>query len=491
MKNIPKILQERSDFNYNCKLLYLIVSIDYSSRLDFLKYLLFKGFVMEKILDSEKIVFNSLNENNKVRITSVAILAFSVLLIANALAAYCIINIPLEWLSQVGFIVVIIFLFINRNLYFVLGSKILFSLFFWAIIVTSVNIFFKDYNSLMPSLSTTSYPLFVCLRFIKLLSFIAAIYLTYWLLVKGERHSVIKWTVVIGTVVSIIAIYYYFVRTYGLPALLPNRLSTGGRIPTEFGTYTYVFHRAAGTFREPSHLAEWLVMPFFLSFIYCKKKFNIYAVIIGTTILLTGSMTGIVGGIIGFIAAIIINNVFKLNNLKIFIRVIVLILIVLIIFNVLVISYTAEKINIFKIINNRLSPILFKGEMLQSNREYVYKYISNNPPSLLFGSGLGNANILFSKYLNSNLISSFLSLYLNYLYSTGVLGLIFLCIFLFNPVVKVMLSKKIRQDSQIIFINAPYISYLVMFTVSSEEFIIMFAIIYALMVYEIRKYKKN
>lgn len=448
---------------------------------------------MEKTLDSEKIVFNSLNENNKVKITSVTILAFSVLLIADALAAYCIINIPLEWLSQVGFIVIIIFLFINRNLYFVPGSKILFSLFFWAIIVTSVNIFFKDYNNLMPSLSTTSYPLFVCLRFIKLLSFIAAIYLTYWLLVKGERHSVIKWTVVIGTVVSIIAIYYYFVRTYGLPAFLPNRLSTGGRIPTEFGTYTYAFHRAAGTFREPSHLAEWLVVPFFLSFIYCnycKKKINIYAIIIGITILLTGSLTGIIGGIIGFIAAIIITNIFKLDNLKIFTRVIVLIFIVLVIFNVLVISYTAEKANIFKIINNRLRPILFKGGMVQSNRGYVYKYISNNPPSLLFGSGLGNSNILFSQYLNNNLICSFLSLYFNYLYSTGVLGLILLCIFLFNPVVKVMLSKKIRQDSQIIFIIAPYISHLAMFAVHSEEFTIMFAIIYALMIYEIRKYKK-
>lgn len=446
---------------------------------------------MEKILHSEKFNINSLIKINNPKATSVVMLIFIVLLIANALAAYCIINIPFEWLSQVGFIAIIIFLFFDRNLYIVPGSKILFSLFFWAIIVTSVNIFFKDYISLMPALSTTSYPLFVCLRFIKLLSFIAAIYLIYWLLVKGKRYSVIKWTVIIGTIVSIIAIYYYFVRIYGLPVFLPNRLSTGGRIPTEFGTYTYAFHRATGTFREPSHLAEWLIVPFFLSFIYCEKKFNAYAIIMGATILLTGSMTGIVGGIIGFIAAIIITNIFKLDNLKIFIRVIVLTLIVLIIFNVLVISYTAERINIFKIINNRLSPILFKGGMVQSNREYVYRYISNNPPSLLFGSGLGNSNILFSQYLNSNLICSFLSLYFNYLYSTGVLGTILLCIFLFNPVIKVMLSKKIRQDSQIIFMIAPYISYLVMFAVHSEEFTIMFAIIYALMIYKIRKYKKN
>lgn len=445
---------------------------------------------MGKILHSEKIVFNSLNENNKVRIASAAILAFSVLLIVNALGAYSIINIPFEWLSQAGFVAVIIFLLIDRNLYIVPGSKILFSLFFWAIIVTSVNIFFKDYISLMPTLSTTSYPLFVCLRFIKLLSFIAAIYLTYWILAKGERHSVIKWTVIIGTVVSIIAIYYYFVWVYGLPAPIPNRLSTGGNLPTKFGIYTYAFHRATGTFREPSHLAQWLIVPFFLSFIYCEKKFNAYAIIMGATILLTGSMTGIIGGIIGFVAAVIITNVFKLNNLKMLIRVIVLTLIVLIIFNVLVISYTAEKINIFKIINNRLSPILFKGGMVQSNRGYVYKYISNNPPSLLFGSGLGNSNILFSQYLNNDLICSFLSLYFNYLYSIGVLGIILLCIFLFNPVIKVMLSKKIRQDSQIIFIVAPYISYLAMFAVHSEEFTIMFAIIYALMIYEIRKYKK-
>ena len=446
---------------------------------------------MEKFLYSEKVSTNSLIKIYNVKVTSVIILIFTILLIANALGAYSIINIPFEWLSQVGFVAVIIILFINGNLYFVPGSKILFSLFFWSIIITFVNIFFKDYISLMPTLSTTSYPLFICLRFIKLLSFIATIYLVYWLLAKRNRYSVIKWTVIIGTIVSIIAIYYYFVRTYGLPAFLPNRLSTSGRVPTEFGTYTYAFHRAAGTFREPSHLAEWLVVPFFLSFIYYKKKFNIYAAIIGTTILLSGSLTAIIGGVIGFVAAIIIANVFKLNNLKIFIRAIVLIFIVLVIFNVLVISYTTERVGIFKIINNRLSPILFKGGMVQSNRGYVYKYISSNLPLLSFGFGLGNANILFSQYLNSNLISSFLSLYFNYLYSTGILGVLLLCIFLFNPIMKVMSSKKIRQDSQIIFIVAPYISYLAMFAVHSEEFSIMFAIIYALMVYEIRKYKKS
>lgn len=302
---------------------------------------------MEKILHSEKVKPNSLIKINRVKVASVGILIFSILLIANALGAYCIINIPFEWLSQAGFAAVIIFLFIDRNLYLVPGSKILFSLFFWAIIVTSVNIFFKNYIILMPTLSSTSYPLFICLRFLKLLSFIATIYLIYWLLVKGNRYSVIKWTVIIGTLVSVVAIYYYFILTYGLPAPLPSRLSTGGGFPTKFGIYSYAFHRAAGTFREPSHLAEWLVAPFFLSFIYCKKKFNFYAIIIGTTILLTGSLTGIIGGIIGFIVATIITNIFKLDNLKIFIRVVVLILIALTIFNVLVISYRAEKVDIF------------------------------------------------------------------------------------------------------------------------------------------------
>ena len=95
---------------------------------------------MEKTFEGEKISTNSLIKINKVKVTDVVILAFSILLIANALAAYCIINIPLEWLSQAGFVAVIIFLFIDRNLYFVPGSKILFSLFFWAIIVTAVNV---------------------------------------------------------------------------------------------------------------------------------------------------------------------------------------------------------------------------------------------------------------------------------------------------------------------------------------------------------------
>jgi len=329
---------------------------------------------MKKFLHIEKASTDSLIKITNVKVTSVVMLFFCALLIINTLAAYCIINIPFEWLSQAGFFAVIIFLSVGSNLYYVPGSKILIILFLWAVVINSINIFSTDYFALMPALSTTSYPLFICLRFIRLLSFIAAIYSVYWLLMKGNKYSIIKWTVIIGTLASIIAIYYYFVWVYDLPAPIPNRLSTAGNIPTE--------------------------MPFFLSFIYCKKKLNIYAIIIGVTILLTGSLTGIIGGIIGFVAAIVITNIFKPNNLKTFIRVIVLILIALTIFNILAVSYTAEKINIFKVVSNRITPI-FKGGMIQSNRGYVYKYISNiSFVSVLFGSGLGNANILLSQYLN-------------------------------------------------------------------------------------------
>lgn len=446
---------------------------------------------MKKFLNIEKANTDSLIKITNVKVTSVVMLFFCALLIINTLEAYSIINIPFEWLSYIGFIAVIIFLSADRNLYYVPGSKVLIFLFLWAVIINSVNIFFTDYFALMPTLSTTSYPLFICLRFIRLLSFIAAIYSIYWLLMKENKYFIIKWTVIIGTLASIIAIYYYFVWVYGLPAPIPNRLSTAGNIPIEIGMYTYAFHRAVGTFREPNQLAAWLVVPFFLSFIYCKKKLNIYAIIIGVTILLTGSLTGIIGGIIGFVAAIIITNIFKPNNLKIFIQAIVLILIAVTIFNILAVSYTAEKVNIFKVVRNRMTPI-FKGGMIQSNRGYVYKYISNiSFVSVLFGSGLGNANILLSQYLNGNLMASFINLYFNFLCSTGIFGVILLSIFLLSPVMKVMLSKKNRQNSQIIFINSAYISHLVMHTVYSEEFTIMFALIYALMIYEIRKHKNS
>lgn len=408
--------------------------------------------------------------------------AYIILLFGSALGAYNLGSIPIEWLVNVGLIIIVVLVALTDRLYVVPGSRLLFWFFIWGVFVTGFNVLLNDYAALMPSLATTSYPIFISLRFVKILSFISAIYLVYWLCARGYEDSIIKWTVIIGTLISFVAIYMYIAQVYGLPELPRTRMGTGGG--QQATVFTYAFHRAMGTFREPSHLAEWLVVPFFLSLVYRRRTPNIHTILIGVVLLLTGSLTGIIGAATGFIGAILLANPFKLRNLKTVSRFVLVFLLALAVSYVVVVPYLGGTKSLFQVIGHRLAPIIEGGPM-QSNRGYIYRYIADAPLPLL-GYGLGDANILLSGYFGAKLVTSFLSLYFYFLFSTGILGLALLCLFLFRPVVKaIRILRKSRTTDRFLFISAAYFSWLIMFAVAPEEFCMMFAVAFALLAYEI------
>lgn len=446
---------------------------------------------MDKIVPRPPSTAGSLFKTTGNTKVSAFLLIYAALMFGNALDAYNLGPIPVQWLAQLGTIAAVLFLGCTHKLYIVPGSQVLLWFLLWALLVTTFNSAINDYKSLMPPLATTPYPVFISLRFLTILSFISTLCLVYWLLVKGYRDSVIKWTVIIGTIVSVVAIYIYIAQIYGLPELPRNRISTDGVTAGEGQpvVFTYAFHRALGTFREPSHLAEWLVVPFFLSLIYRQSVLhNIHTILIGTAILLTGSLTGILGSALGFVGAIFIFNPFKLNNLKTLLRFAVIVLLALVIFNSIVVSYGTGEINLFQVIGDRLAPIFFEGGMKESNRSYIYEYVANTSIPL-FGSGLGNANILLSQYLGVEVVASFLSLYFNIVFSSGVLGLALLFLFFFRPVIKILVIKKLRQSKKILLILAAYLAWLIMLAVHAEELPMMFAVACALLAHEIYRHE--
>lgn len=413
---------------------------------------------------------------------SVVLFLFSLLLLVNAISAYTVRNLPIQWLSQVSFIATIILLGFTTGLYRVPETILFWWLFLWLLLVTFLNLFLENVAQIMPAYASTPYIAFISLRFINLLSFISVVYLVYWLLINGYKDSVVKWTVIIGSIISLAAVYIYFAQVYGLPEPPRNRLGTGGG--EQATTFTYAFHRASGTFREPSLLAEWLVVPFFLSLIYRRGKPNIHTIIIGTTILLTGSLTGIIGAFLGVVGAFFVNRSFSSIGMKSLLYLGLILLFILLIFSVIAVSYEKKTANIIKVIVDRMVPIA-EGGVEQSNRAFVYEYISDNKPMVL-GVGLGNSNIVFTDYMNSDNVVSFSSLYVNILYSGGIFGIILLIIFLAGPLIGVLKTRYFRDRPEFLFLLAAYIAWLVMFAITQEEFSVMFAISFAFLVFELR-----
>lgn len=409
--------------------------------------------------------------------------AYTLLLVGDALDAYNLGRVPVGWIAQVGFLVAAAVLIGSTGrLRRISGTWVLFAFCVWAFWVTAVNALLHDYADAMPVLTTSSYPLFVSLRFVTLLSFAAAAYIVYWLLAEGCWDPLARRTVIIGALVALAALYVYLAEAHGLPEPVRNRLGTaGGEQPTVF---TYAFHRALGTFREPSLLAQWLVVPFFLGLALRGRLFLFCTVIIGATILLTGSLTGILGSLIGIGGTLLLTNPLSAANRKVLRRLLVTGGLSAVVFTVVAVAgYGPKQLSLLwvllSVIGERTAGIA------ASNRHYVYAFVGSVPPPAL-GLGLGNANLVLSHWLRSPLEVSFLSLYLNVLYSTGVPGLTLLAIFLLRPLLRVARSRALRAAGETFVIVAGYFAWLAMFAELSEEFTVMFAVAFACLAYRIR-----
>jgi hypothetical protein len=96
----------------------------------------------------------------------------------------------------------------------------------------------------------------------------------------------------------------------------------------------------------------------------------------------------------------------------------------------------------------------------------------------LVGYGFGNANVVASSVLGSDLVVSYVSLYMNVLFATGIIGLALLCAFLFHPLLPAAGRAVTRREQAFLM---GYIACLVAFIAGSEELSVPFGVIAGLL----------
>ena len=403
--------------------------------------------------------------------------------ICDVLAAYSTYGIPLPWIGLCLAPVAAAACLAKTRMPSFPGRSFVLA---YAVYALLINLYYFDvdgrFEALMPPLSTTHYPVFIALRFFRFLSCVSFLSVLWFLLKRGEYERLKRFLIGLGCFVSIAGLYIYAAQILGLPELLRTRVGTGGVAVLEV-SFNCDFHRVLGTFREPSHLAEWLILPMFLAFGEGRKC--AYAqVLMSITMLMTGSMAGICSSAIGFAAALVFFNPLKGKQIRTIFSMLLLAWISLQIAQSSIYSYSTvgDARGIWEVLEERSANIL-EGGMEASNRKYIYDYVKNNPPSF-FGVGLGNSNLLLGDYLGWDAVCSFLNLFFNTLYSTGIPGLTLMVCFFSTPFYQALQRRRtFVRERGALFLFAAYASYCVNYWVHGEELSFSFVAAYVLLLH--------
>lgn len=343
------------------------------------------------------------------------------------LGAYNIGPIPLTWLSTFLFIVspipALIFskAYIPRFIYFIVLYLIVgvFALLFHNIFVT---------RPPMPPLASTPYLVYAGLRIANVISYISASIAVYTLVLCGFSYRVMRAHILLLSFVTIAGLYIYVAQIYGLWEPFRNRMGTGGQdFASESVEFQYSFHRALGTFREPSHLANWLTVT--LLFLLPQRsafhsRRNKLALLISAIflVLLTGSLLGVICLLAGSITLLVSGGrrTWVVVACSLFISPIVI--------------WFADDvlgIDFVSAIAPRLEA-LYQDGLGGTNRSYIYEYFWDHPPTIA-GVGIGNGALIHSLKSGNLLISPIINAFLNSWYETGVVGLLLIIIAFMRP----------------------------------------------------------
>lgn len=412
----------------------------------------------------------------------------TLILVLHALAAYALGPIPFPWFAQILAIYLLIWVGLKSGLRIAPGMVLFAFFFIYALIVTSYQTIVGDYYNYMPEKATTPYLFFISLRFMTMASFGSLVYITFWLLTRGWKPQVIRLMAILCLVFSLAAIYIYVAQIYGLPEPPRTRMGTGGG--EQNIKFTYAFHRALGTFREPSHLAEWLVLPILMSFAGEGWLFIAARCAGVLALLLTGSLTGIAAILAGIGAAFVFLIPFM--NFKVVKSVVKMLMIGsfgLMGFSLLVSSNSSKDASLIDVLAKRIEPLREKG-IGQSNRNYVYSYLAQKDIPW-FGEGLGNSNLSFTQATGLDATASFLNLFVNLELSLGYIGISVFVIFLVTPFFILFANQNYHFDSDHFFILASFFGWIVVFFAHSEELSFHFAITYALLIHAFLQMKSR
>jgi len=420
------------------------------------------------------------------------LILFAVALGCYVLQAYSIFHVPIPWIGSVLAALggcAVIRDKTNRFFLFTCGI-LLVSLVCWYGAVNLIHLPTQVDSRVYTGAGMVSYAQFVGLRFFTIVVFFLATALVFHLVIAGLLTATIRVTVWIGAIASFYALCEYFL--YGTGFALIERTRAGA-----FGTegqpiyFTYAFHRAVGTFIEPSHLGVFLIIPTLLG-LSLKSFFEsrVLPVLTMSTLLLTGSLTAILSVIAGVIAAFV--GFWIVAGWRRAAKCVLLFTIIAIIgwviFVVSVRVYTASESSLHQahtgsatgFVVRRASSLIVDG-MDTTNRAYIYRAIMADSLPIV-GYGLGNAYVVLSHLVGIPQIASFLNLYLNALYSGGIVAVILTIGYLLLPLILwFFLPFRIKFDLGNFYIFATYMAWLVVYCGLFDEFHVVFGIPYALL----------
>lgn len=408
---------------------------------------------------------------------------FVALYLLSGLQAYALGPVPFDWFAQFGFIgLALTLVFLGRPVA-IPHLRPYAWIVVWAVLVTAVGIGTRDYASMMPQIATSSYPIFIGLRFLVFASFAAAAYVAVWVLTYGHADRLIRAIVGIGAVLAAVALYIYVAPTFGLPEPPRTRLGTSGG--EQFTTFNYAFHRALGTFREPSHLSAWLILPFFLSVGRNGVLPSLPTVLMGGALLLTGSLTGILSAFLGFLFATLSFGRERSMGLRVTLQMSAVVAVGGVLFLVWTQLASSNSVSLFSVLIERLGPILAAGGLEDTNRGYIYRYISETGLPF-FGLGLGHPNLIMTRDLSLDIIGAFSNLYLSTIARLGWIGLALMIYALSLPLLGAFLNRRGANPRLIWSSAAAYAAWLTVFLVLYEEPTLSFGIATALLAFAAR-----
>jgi hypothetical protein len=401
----------------------------------------------------------------------------------NALDAYSVYDVPISWVGSV--IPFIGFIFCGVKSYALRLSSGFIILLCFLTLVTIWNCSFGDYERLMPSKYAGTYESFIALRFVNYIAFILYTCILTEVFTSGYLRKFAKSISVIACLIAIYSFYVYAAQLFGLPEVPRTRLGTGGEAQATM--FTYDFHRAMGTFREPSHMASWMVVMLFFPLICWSGLRAVFALsLIVGAIVLSGSLSAFLALlVVAVIFAILQFGSLRLTSFPSIIRGAIVISVSLGIFYLFSFVYeSGESGSYFSTMWDRIAPVFASQDALMTtNRSYIYKWVGEEGGIPILGYGLGNSNLVLSAAFGGDLVYSFLNLFLNILYSGGMIGLLLLAWAYLKPAIDLLKNNQVLWSRDLVVFSAmgTYISMTVFFMGSKEEFSLLFSIPIALM----------
>lgn len=370
-----------------------------------------------------------LNSVAPLKVVGVTLVLFSLGAFLDVLDGYSLFTIPIPWLaSAIYMVAVLVPILSTRRLIIPRGIMLLYLYLFWSLLALSLYLAANELPA-MPARATTPYPVYLILRLLTVLVFIAVLTTCYWLVRRGAIEQVIRVQLALLMFVSVTAIYIYAAQIFGFWEPPRNRMGTGGQdFLSEDVHFTFAFHRALGTFREPSHLAEWLagtvvfLLPTMASYIRALYGWLIVFLAL-TALTLTGSLLGFLCLSAGLLTLMIFQKGFRLfANLAVFLLLLVA---------VVVAAYSALGIDFIGAVLPRILEMI-EGGVGATNRAYVYENLEKVPLTFL-GYGLGTGPLLTASAMGSDFVVASLNLFISVAYDAGLIGVICIAVYFSLP----------------------------------------------------------